>query len=201
MSGIVGVAGLFGFGAAAGVALAPAAVPVLGFLSFVTGILARDWLLGRRTLERTARMVQELPVAMDLLTLSIMAGESVPAAFGRVSAHMPGGIGDELRRVVADVRAGDPLITALETFKRRIPDPAVFRLVDALIIGIEKGAPLSEVLRAQATDLREGRRRYLLELGGKREVLMLVPVVFLIMPVVIVFALWPGLVTLDLLVP
>ncbi len=41
----------------------------------------------------------------------------------------------------------------------------------------------------------------LLEMGGRREVLMLVPVVFLIMPVVVVFALLPGLVSLELLVP
>jgi tight adherence protein C len=56
-------------------------------------------------------------------------------------------------------------------------------------------------LRGQADDARDARRRHLLELGGKKEVLMLVPVVFLIMPVVVVFALYPGLVTLDLLVP
>ncbi|MFN2388126.1 MAG: pilus assembly protein TadB, partial [Actinomycetota bacterium] len=40
----------------------------------------------------------------------------------------------------------------------------------------------------------------LLETAGRREVLMLVPVVFLIMPVVVVFALYPGIVSLDLLV-
>lgn len=201
ITAFVGVIVAIGLATTAGIPPAPTAAAVLGLLAFVTAVLARDWLLGRRTIERTARLVQELPTAIDLLTLSILAGESIPAAFARVAAHMPGGIGDELRRVVADVRAGDPLVVALETFKRRIPDPAVFRLIDALIIGIEKGAPLSDVLRSQATDLREGRRRYLLELGGRREILMLVPVVFLIMPVVIVFALWPGLVTLDLLVP
>jgi len=56
-------------------------------------------------------------------------------------------------------------------------------------------------LRAQADDGREARRRLLLEMGGRREVLMLVPVVFLIMPVVVLFALLPGLVSLELLVP
>jgi tight adherence protein C len=57
------------------------------------------------------------------------------------------------------------------------------------------------VLRAQADDVRESRRRELIELGGKREVLMLVPVVFLIMPVVVMYALLPGLVSLNLIVP
>lgn len=33
------------------------------------------------------------------------------------------------------------------------------------------------------------------------ELFMLVPIVFLVMPVVVLFALYPGLVSLDLLVP
>jgi tight adherence protein C len=82
-----------------------------------------------------------------------------------------------------------------------VPEPAVARLVDALCTGIEKGSPLADVLRAQADDGRDLSRRRLLELGGRREVWMLVPVVFLIMPVVVVWALYPGLVSLDLLVP
>jgi tight adherence protein C len=75
------------------------------------------------------------------------------------------------------------------------------RFVDAVCTGIERGAPLSDVLRAQADDARDARRRQLLELGGQKEVWMLVPVVFLIMPVVVLFALYPGLVSLNLLVP
>ena len=93
------------------------------------------------------------------------------------------------------------MVEALETLKRRAPMTGVGRLVDALTTGIERGAPLADVLRAQANDGREARRRYLLETGGRREVLMLIPVVFLVMPVVVVFALLPGVVSLDLLVP
>jgi tight adherence protein C len=146
-------------------------------------------------------MRQELPSAIDLVTLSMMAGESVTAAFERVASLMPGGLGDEFRIVVADARAGMPIIESLEALARRVPEPGFARFVDALCTGIEKGTPLAETLRAQADDGREARRRYLLELGGRREVLMLVPVVFLIMPVVVLFALLPGLVSLDLLVP
>jgi tight adherence protein C len=40
-------------------------------------------------------------------------------------------------------------------------------------------------------------RVLLIEAGGRREVLMLVPVVFLELPVVILFALYPGLFSLS----
>jgi tight adherence protein C len=39
----------------------------------------------------------------------------------------------------------------------------------------ERGTPLGDVLRAQAADVREQHKRDLIEAGGRREVLMLVP--------------------------
>lgn len=178
----------------------------LGLLFFsliacALGWLGRDWMLGRAIGGRKSAMQQELPTAIDLVTLSIMAGESVPAAFERVGRVVGGAIGQEFRSVIADVRAGSSAVDALESLKNRLPDYAIVRFVDALCTGIERGAPLADVLRAQADDARESRRRQLMELGGKREIVMLLPVVFLIMPVVVIFALLPGLVSLDLLVP
>ena len=184
-----------------GGSIAPVPTAAFVLISSISGFLGRDWWLTRQVAARQAVVRDELPAAIDLITLSIMAGESVPAACARVAAIMPSGIGREFHRVVADVRSGTPAVEALESFARRVPEVGVGRFVDAVITGIEKGAPLADTLRAQADDGREARRRYLLEVGGRREVLMLVPVVFLIMPVVVVFALYPGLVTLELLVP
>jgi tight adherence protein C len=184
-----------------GVALDGSGAVFFSLIAFACGWLGRDWMLGRAIAVRKAVMQEELPTAIDLVTLSIMAGESVPAAFDRVGRAMGGAIGHEFRVVIADVRAGLSAIDALESLKNRVPDYGIVRFVDALCTGIERGAPLADVLRAQADDARESRRRHLMELGGRREVVMLLPVVFLIMPVVVVFALLPGLVSLDLLVP
>ncbi len=192
---------LAGLAAAAGARGEGRVVPVFVAVAFVTGWLTRDWWLGRQITERRAALKEELPTAIDLVTLSIMAGESVPAAFARVAGILRTGVGHEFALVVADMRAGSNVVDALEAMKSRWPEAIVARLVDALITGIERGAPLAAVLRAQADDCREARRRELLEMGGRREVLMLVPVVFLIMPVVVAYALFPGLVSLDLLVP
>lgn len=63
---------------------------------------------------------------------------------------------------------------------------------------LERGTPLADVLRAQAQDVRELSRRRLVEEGGKREIAMMVPVVFLVLPVTVVFAAYPGLAVLDL---
>lgn len=201
LGGLVATIALVVLATAAGVTVDPVAVPPLAVLVAATGWGARDWALGRRIERRRAELAEELPPAIDLLVLALMAGESVAAALARVAGLLRGPLAEEVRVVLGDVRAGEPVVEALEGLARRVDDPAVARFVDALCTGIEKGAPLADVLRAQADDGREQRRRRLLEMGGRREVLMLVPVVFLIMPVVVVWALFPGLVSLDLLVP
>lgn len=201
LGGLVAAIALVLAAAAGGIAVDPAAVPPFGLLAAATAWAARDWALGRRIERRRAELAEELPPAIDLLVLALMAGESVSAALARVAGLLRGPLAEEVRVVLGDVRAGEPVVEALEGLARRVDDPAVARFVDALCTGIEKGAPLADVLRAQADDGREQRRRRLLEMGGRREVLMLVPVVFLIMPVVVVWALFPGLVSLDLLVP
>lgn len=170
-------------------------------LAAATGWAAKDRCLSRAVARRREVTRQELPVALDLLTLAVMAGESVPQALERVAAMLGGEVGEELARVVAGVRAGAPIAEALQDLPVRLPELAVGRLVETLCIGIERGAPLSDTLRAQADDLRQAHRRELLESGGRREILMLLPVVFLILPTIVAFALLPGLVALDLLVP
>jgi tight adherence protein C len=44
-----------------------------------------------------------------------------------------------------------------------------------VVVAVERGTPLGDVLRAQAADVREQHKRDLIEAGGRREVLMLVP--------------------------
>ena len=63
-------------------------------------------------------------------------------------------------------------------------------------MAVERGTPLADVLRAQAQDVREEGRRELMETGGRKEVAMMVPVVFLILPVTVVFAVFPSMVVL-----
>ena len=49
------------------------------------------------------------------------------------------------------------------------------------------------MLRAQAQDVREAGRRAVMDAGGKKEIAMMVPVVFLVLPVTVLFAIYPGI--------
>lgn len=188
-------------GSVSGAVSPSVAFGVLVAIAGVTGVLSRDWYLTKEIERRQMLLRDQLPTAIDLMTLSLLAGGSIPAAFARIASDAPTVVAEEFGRVDAEIRGGGTVLEALESFRARIPDPAIARFVDALCTAVERGTSVAETLRVQADDVRDARRRHLMELGGRREVLMLVPVVFLIMPVVVVFALYPGLVSLDLLVP
>ena len=56
------------------------------------------------------------------------------------------------------------------------------RFAQGVAVAVERGTPLADVLHAQAADVREAGRRELIEVAARREVLMMVPVVFLVLP-------------------
>jgi tight adherence protein C len=170
----------------------PAVLGVLVLLAACTGLVARDLALTRQVRQRGRRIVAELPTIAELLALSVSAGEGVVGAIDRVARLGRGDLVAELRRALAETRAGAPLSRALDGVAVRTPGPAVGRFIDGIIIALDRGTPLADVLRAQAGDVREAYKRALLEEGGRREIAMMLPVVFLIMPVTVIFALFPG---------
>jgi tight adherence protein C len=155
----------------------------------VAAILARDSALSRRVRRREERMLAEFPVVADLLALAVAAGEGPASALDRVVTTCHGELPDELAIVLAQSRTGVPLARALDGFAQ------------GFAVAIERGTPLVEVLAAQAADVREASRRALIETGARKEIAMMVPVVFLIMPVTLLFAFFPGVVGLNLLAP
>ena len=164
----------------------------------VAGMSAWDRLLTARAGSRQRRVEAAVPDASELLALAVGAGESVPAALDRVASLSHSDLGDELARAVADIRLGAPSVRALTDLAARNDSPALSRLCQTLSTAIGRGSPLAAVLHDQARDIREASRQRLMEEGGKREIAMLFPVVFLILPVTVLFALYPGLMALDI---
>lgn len=179
----------------------PLAFLIVGVVLALAGVLARDQWLGTQVRRREQRMLAEFPTVAEMLALAVTAGEGAVGALERVTRLSSGELSTELGRALAEARTGTPLVTALEGMAARTSLPALARFVDGMAIAVERGTPLADVLRAQAADVREQGRRELLEAGGRKEIQMLVPVVFLVLPVVVVFALYPGIVTLRLAVP
>ena len=170
---------------------------VVPFVAGIGGAVLRDWLLQRAATARLARMRSELPTILEFLTLSLSAGEGILDSIRRVSRTSSGELSREFAGVITEVHAGVPIGVALQTLSRSIQLPEVTRFVDQVTGALDRGSPLADVLRAQAQDSRDQTKRTLLEMAGKKEVAMLVPLVFLILPMTVLFAVFPGLVVLQ----
>ena len=177
----------------------PVMLLLLCFVTSLSGVVARDYALTQEVSKREQRMLAEFPTVAEMLALAVGAGEGPVGALERVTRTSRGELAKELGTALAEARAGATLVSALENIAARTSLPALARFVDGVAVAVERGTPLAEVLRAQAVDVREAGKRALLESGGKKEIAMMVPVVFLILPVTMLFALFPGLVSLRLL--
>jgi tight adherence protein C len=201
--------GLLAFGAAAGLSLLVAvrspgrtvALLVLCAVAFVLGVLLRENRLTAQVTERERRILVEFPTVAELLALAVGAGEGPVAALDRVVTRSRGELSADLGAVLAEIRTGTPVTAALDALARRSGLPVVSRFAEGMAVAIERGTPLAGVLHAQASDVREAGRRALIEAGARKEIAMMVPVVFLVLPVTVVFAFWPGVVGLHLVTP
>jgi tight adherence protein C len=201
--------GLIGFVCAAAIGAVrsvadPGAVVVslvLCGLAFAGGVIACDQRLTSLVNRREREMLLEFPALAELLALAVAAGEGPVSALDRVVRRSRGELSRELAAVLAAVRTGEPVSSAFDRLASRTGVPLVARFADGIAVAVERGTPLADVLHAQAADVREAGRRELIESAARREVLMMVPVVFVILPVTVLFAFWPGVVGLSLTTP
>ena len=167
---------------------------VVGGLVYV--LVDRD--LTKAIKKRRELIESEFPAVVEMLTLAIAAGETPMSAMLRVANSADGQLAREFQLVVAEVRAGIPLQVALDSMGRRVKSVMIRRFVDALITATLRGAPLVEVLSRHAIEARGNQRNQVMAAAGKAEISMMIPVVFLILPISILFALWPSLANLNM---
>jgi tight adherence protein C len=173
-----------------------AAVAVLA--SAIGGFIFRDYWLGLQIRRRESRMMAEFPSLAELMALAVSAGESATGALDRVCRSAKGELTKEFSKVLAETRAGKPLVQALQEFSARTDLAPLVRFVDGIVVAVERGTPLADVLRAQAQDVRDTAKRDLMEAAGKKEIGMMVPLVFGVLPLTVVFAVFPGIAAINL---
>jgi tight adherence protein C len=148
--------------------------------------------------KRRELIESEFPAIVEMLTLAIAAGETPMSAMLRIAESADGQFAKEFQIVVAGVRSGLPLNETLDAMGRRVKSVMIRRFVDALVTATLRGAPLVEVLSRHAVEARGNQRNRVMGAAGKAEISMMIPVVFLILPISILFALWPSLANLNM---
>jgi tight adherence protein C len=168
-----------------------------GAMGALAGLGYVDYRLRAQARARAERISEEFPTVIELLGLALAAGDSLPRALDRVSSRGRGELGREWASVMAQVELGAPLAPTLRASAARLGSVRVIAFVEHLAQALERGAPLAEVVAAHSVDAKEDFSRSLVERAGKAEVRMLVPMVLLILPVTVIFAVYPGVQALQ----
>ena len=177
--------------------------PLLALLivvgAFISGGWYAKWSLASKAKRRRQDIEEQLPAVLDLLAFAVSAGEPVLVALRRISKSCNGPLVTELGKVLDSVNSGDGLVPALNHMSAQIESQPLGRVTHSLELALERGTPLAQVLRAQASDARAHRVRMLLVVAGHKETSMMIPVVFLILPMIVAVALYPGMIALKFL--
>ena len=171
---------------------------ILCLVAFAAGVLLRENYLTSQARSRERKILTEFPTLAELLALAVAAGEGPVAALDRVVRRSRGELSRELAKVLAAIRTGETVGRAFDRMAAETGLPLVARFAQGIAVAVERGTPLADVLHAQAADVREAGRRELIEIAARKEVAMMVPVVFLVLPITVLFAFWPGVVGLSL---
>ena len=173
-------------------------VLLLGSLTAISTYIYVDRTLIKKVDQHKLKVESEFPAVIEMYSLAMSAGETPLAAMERIGRTATGSMAIEFNKVVALVKSGKPFHVALDAMGRDLDSIAIRRFVDSLIIATLRGAPLIDVLQRHAQEARELQRNRVLGAAAKAEISMMIPVVFLILPISILFALWPSLANLNL---
>lgn len=138
---------------------------------------------------RYLEVARSLPVEIDLAAMCMNAGLDFPGAIRLIvdqRSDRDAVLREELGRILQELELGHTRATALRSFAARVPSLAVREFVGAVIQAEEKGTPLAEVLRIQATMLRMRRTILAEEAASRAGVFMTVPLVMLLASMMLV---------------
>jgi tight adherence protein C len=151
-------------------------------LSLLGAMMPMLWMRDAVT-RRAQEVIRDLPVYVDMLTLTLEAGGALSVALKVATDRAPDGVlRRAFMRVQGDLRAGRSRSEALLALGERLSLPAVDPLVAALVQAESSGASLATVLRAQADQRLHERFARAEKLALEAPVKMLGPLVLCIFP-------------------
>lgn len=159
---------------------------------------ARATTLALVTRPKQRRVLTELPDYMFALTLVLQNGLSLFAALSWLNERTRGQLATEIDRALRACEQGAEFKAELNDISHRLPEPQLQELIQKLVSASDRGTPVAELVTLQAESVRAEAALLLLAAAGRNETKMLIPTVFLILPITVLFAVFPSLQALQL---
>ncbi|MDA8319946.1 MAG: type II secretion system F family protein [Actinomycetota bacterium] len=153
-----------------------------------------DLLLYNHGIKRQARVLADLPDAIDLLTVCAEAGLGFDAALAQVARNTAGPLAEEFSRSLQEMQIGRSRADALRGMVARTSAPDLRIFVSAVVQAGELGIPVARVLREQAAEMRVKRRQRAEEQAQKVPVKIMFPLIVCIFPALLVAIIGPGII-------
>src|SRR5688572_16906548 len=184
---------LFLMGSLRGVS--PALAILLAVVGAGMGWLLPQIFLSRKTRARQKDMQKALPDALDLMVTCVEAGLGLNQALVRVSeeiGYVSRVMGDEMRLVNLEIRAGTPRAEALRHLGERT-GVADLRTLTAMLVQTDRfGTSIARALRVHSDTMRTKRRQRAEEAAAKTTIKLVFPLVLFIFPAMFVVILGPA---------
>jgi tight adherence protein C len=191
---------MIGIGTLSALAVAgssPIVVTLVTLLGAAVGWIGPLMFVRRRARFRMSAIDRGLADLIDLLVVTVEAGLGLGASLNLAASRTPGPLGQELQIVMQEQRIGSSLGDALEAMLERADTAATRSFVRSLAQGETLGVSIGSIMRNLATDMRKRRRLSIEEQAQKTPVKILFPLVFLILPALLIVVLGPALYDLS----
>jgi tight adherence protein C len=171
-----------------------AAAPLGGAVFAVLGYLAPSVWLEQLIGQRRRQIQRSLAEATDLLTLVVESGMSLDECLLSITERFHNALGDEIGKVLREIRLGRPRMAALENMADTAGVPDLHHLVESIVQSDQMGVPIARLLRVQATEMRRRQRQGAQERAAQASSRMVFPMVGCIFPVLWIVLLGPAII-------
>ncbi|TMD41082.1 MAG: type II secretion system F family protein [Chloroflexi bacterium] len=168
--------------------------PLAGAAFAAIGFVAPGLWLEQRISQRRHQIQRSLAEATDLLTLVVESGMSLDEGLLSITERFHNALGDEIGKVLREIRLGRPRMAALEHMADTVGVPDLHHLVESIVQSDQMGVPIARLLRVQATEMRRRQRQGAQERAAQASSRMVFPMVGCIFPVLWVVLLGPAII-------
>ncbi len=169
--------------------------PTMLIIFLLVGFILPDVWLNNQIKKRHAEILKDLPHVIDLLNICVGAGLDFMVAVARVIQEFRHCVLiDELKALMREIQMGSSRRDALKNLAKRINSPEIISFSRTLIQADRMGTPIGEALKMQAEEIRLRRFQKGEEMGLKAPVKLLFPLLFFILPVVLIIVAGPILI-------